>query len=50
MLFDTLVRIRVGTDLSRPRRLLDRPKGRDKSVPTVGASTVFCQRALSFHT
>ncbi len=34
MLFNEIVQISVGTDLSRPLGLFNRQQGRDKSVPT----------------
>ncbi len=45
MLFNKLVRISVGTDLSRPCSGVERPQGRDKSVPTTDVSRLIHQRA-----
>ena len=41
MLFNKLVRISVGTDVSRPSHFSIRQQGRDESVPTIDVSAVF---------
>ncbi len=45
MLFNKIVRISVGTDLSRPFGISTPEQGRDKSVPTGDVSPLICQIA-----
>ncbi len=50
MLFNKIVRIPVGTDLSRPCSSVEMPEGRDRSVPTGDVSSLICQTASSVPT
>ena len=46
MLFNKIVRIPVGADVSRPSGLSTPEQGRDTSVPTFDVSSLICQTAF----